>query len=91
MGTAEKHLQDWQAGFRRGRGCRDNSTILRSVCDTFLRAGKKIALTFIDYAAAFDSVSHAFIDEALVRAKASNKVRAMFRAVYLAAAAYTTV
>ena len=88
--SAEKFLSDWQAGFRRGRGCRDNAAILRQVCINFLNLGKRIALTFIDYAAAFDSVSHVFIDMTLKEAKVPNKVRAMFRAVYSAAAAFTT-
>ena len=50
-----------------------------------------IAITFIDYSAAFDSVSHRFLEEALVKAGASVKVRAMFRAVYSSASAFTTV
>ena len=56
-----------------------------------LLLGKSVALTFVDYSAAFDSVSHKFIDATLERAGASNKIRAMFRAVYLAATAFTTV
>lgn len=48
-------------------------------------------MVFIDYSAAFDSVSHKFIDATLQKAGASNKLRAMFRAVYKSATAYTTV
>ena len=48
-------------------------------------------MTFIDFSAAFDTVSHKFLDTALSEAKASRKVSAMFRAVYSAATAYTTV
>ena len=33
---AEDYLQDWQAGFRKGRGCRDNAMILRTLCDRML-------------------------------------------------------
>ena len=47
--------------------------------------------TFIDYSAAFDSVSHKFIDEALQRAGASDKIRSVFRAIYKAANAVTKV
>ena len=36
-------------------------------------------------------MSHRFLDEALVKAGASVKVRAMFRAVYSSASAFTTV
>ena len=41
--------------------------------------------------AAFDSVSHRFIDTALREAKVPIKIRAMYRAIYQAASAYTTV
>jgi hypothetical protein len=57
--TAETQgfLADWQAGFRAERGCRDNIFILRALIDDALEKGKEICLTFIDYKAAFDSVS----------------------------------
>ena len=65
--------------------------ILRTLCDAMMALGRKIAITFIDYSAAFDSVSHRFIDVDLKKAKVSVKIRAMYRAVYPAASAYTTV
>ena len=87
----DSFLQDWQAGFRKSRGCRDNTVILRTLCQDVLRLGESLTVNFVDYAAAFDSVSHKFLDETLVRAGASNKMRAMVRAVYNSAAAFTTV
>ena len=87
---SEGYLQDWQAGFRANRGCRDNSLVLRTICDEMIQIGEKIAVMFIDYSAAFDTVSHKFIDRALKDAGAPTKVRAMFRAVYSAATAYAT-
>ena len=87
----EKYLQDWQAGFRQGRGCRDNSYILRVMSERMLQLGEQIAITFIDFTVAFDSISHKFLDEALREAGALNNVRVMFRAVYVAASAHTTV
>ena len=84
-------LQDWQAGFRPKRGCRDNTFILRTLYRRTLQLGESITVTYIDYSSAFDTVSHKFLDSALVRAGASNKVRAMFRAVYSSASAYTKV
>ena len=89
--SSEGFLQDWQAGFRAMRGCRDNSMILRTLCTRLLALGKCIAITFIDYSAAFDSVSHHFMDVALREAGVSTKIRAMYRAVYAAASAYTSV
>ena len=41
---------------------------------------------FIDFAAAFDSVSHRLLDESLAAANASDKSRAIFRAIYTEAA-----
>ena len=52
---------------------------------------KILYVTFIDYSAAFDSVSHKFLDRALKAAGASNNSRALFRAVYDAASAVTKV
>jgi hypothetical protein len=85
------YLQDWQAGFRQRRGCRDNIHILRTLIDQVMAEGRRIAITYIDYSAAFDSVSHKYIDKALKDAGASPKTRAMFRAVYRAASAITKV
>ena len=51
-----------------------------------LARGDEMIAVYIDYVAAFDSVSHKFIDSALEKAKASNKSRAMFRAMYAQAA-----
>ena len=79
-------LSEWQAGFRGARGCRDNVLLLRVIYDQFVKGNKKCVVTFIDFAAAFDSVSHRFLDHALKKAKASRKTRAMFREIYKAAA-----
>ena len=65
--------------------------VLRVLSQLILKLGEKIALTFVDYTAAFDTCSHKFIDRALEKAGVSIKCRAMFRAVYSAATAYTTV
>ena len=55
---------------------------------TRVKGKKNCAVTYIDFAAAFDSVSHHFLDKAL-RGKtgASRKTRVMFRAIYSAAGA----
>ena len=74
-------LSEWQAGFRNQRGCRDNVLLLRVIYDQIIRGNKKCVITFIDFAAAFDSVSHKFLDEALGNAKASRKTRGMFRVI----------
>ena len=91
MRETNGYLQDWQAGFRKKRGCRDNVLILRTLVEQAMREGRKLTLTFIDYSAAFDSVSHKFIDEALAEAGAKPKTHAIFRAIYEAASAMTKV
>lgn len=78
-------MSDWQAGFRLERGCRDNVLLLRLLFDNALELNKDLVVLFIDYSAAFDSVSHKWMDVSLKAAGASWKTRAMFRAIYLAA------
>ena len=85
------YLKDWQAGFRQGRGCRDNVLILRTLIEKMLREDKSLILTFIDYSAAFDSVGHKFLDHALGQATAKPKTRAIFRKIYSKATAKTRV
>ena len=63
--------------------------ILRTMCAEALAQGREICATFIDYTAAFDSVSHKFLDATLQDAQASVKTRRMFRAIYGAANAVT--
>ena len=53
---------------------------------TFIRNKTNcVVVTYIDFAAAFDSVSHKFLDEALARAGAKRKTRALLREIYQAA------
>ena len=85
------YLADWQAGFRKLRGCRDNVMMLRTLIEDMMEQGQRLVATFVDYSAAFDSVSHKFIDTALADAGASAKSRAIFRAIYQAASATTRV
>ena len=78
----ESRLADIQAGFRRERGCRDNVLLLRLLVDAVLRAGKRAVITFIDYHAAFDSISHRFLGESLTAAGVQPKIRHMVKAIY---------
>ena len=73
------------------RGCRDNVMMLRTLIEDMLERGEQVVATFVDYSAAFDSVSHKFIDTALADAGVSAKSRAIFRAIYKAASATTRV
>ena len=81
----------WQAGFRAQRGCRDNILLLRVLYDQVINANSKCAVTYIDFSAAFDTVSHKFMDSTLAKAGASRKSRAIFRAIYAAASGIARV
>ena len=77
--AVESRLAETQAGFRRERGCRDNVLLLRLLMDAVLRAGKQAVVTFIDYHAAFDTISHRFLDESLTAAGVQPKIRRIVR------------
>ena len=75
-------LPESQAGFRKLRSTRDNVLILANVMDSVLLSQKNCVIAFIDFVAAFDSVSHKFLEKALLEAGASEKSRAIFKAIY---------
>ena len=60
--AVESRLAETHAGFRRDHGCRANVLLLRLLMDAVLRAGKQAVTMFIDYRAAFDTISHRFLD-----------------------------
>ena len=53
-----RELPDVQAGFRKGRGTRDQTANIRWIIATARKSQKIIYLCFIDYAKAFDGVDH---------------------------------
>ena len=59
--------------------------LLRLLYDQVINNDNSCIVTFIDYTAAFDSISHKFLDKTLAEAGASRKSRAIFRAIYRAA------
>ena len=80
--TVESPPAETQAGFRRERGSRDNVLLLRLLMDAVLRAGKQAVFTFIDYRAAFDTISHRFVDESLTAAGVQPKIRRIVKVIY---------
>ena len=61
------------------------------MCERFIQLGECLAVTFIDYAAAFDSLSHKYIDRVLMEANVPNKERSMFRVIYVNASVFTNI
>ena len=53
-----RELPDVQAGFRKGRGSRDQIANIRWIIEKAREFQKNIYLCFIDYAKAFDCVDH---------------------------------
>ena len=51
-------LPDVQAGFRKGRGTRDQTANVRWIMEKAREFQKNISFCFIDYAKAFDCVNH---------------------------------
>ena len=53
-----RELADVQAGFRKGRGTRDQIANIRWIVEKAREFQKNISFCFIDYAKAFDCVDH---------------------------------
>ena len=53
-----RELPDVQAGFRKGRGTRDQIANMRWIMEKAREFQKNIYFCFIDYVKAFDSVDH---------------------------------
>ena len=53
-----RELPDVQAGFRKGRGTRDQIANIRWIIEKARKFQKNIYFCFIDYAKAFDCVDH---------------------------------
>ena len=54
----KRELLDVQAGFRKGRGTRDQIASIRCIMEKVTEFQKNINFCFIDYAKAFDCVDH---------------------------------
>ena len=53
-----RELPDVQAGFRKGRGIRDQTANIRWIIEKAREFQKNIYFCFVDYAKAFDCVDH---------------------------------
>ena len=83
-------LLDTQAGFRKERGCRDNILILVTAIDRLLKTSVHDAcscgiITYIDYTAAFDSIYHSYLLNALKSYGVPLKYCRLVREIYRSA------
>ena len=84
-------ISDMQAGFRKERGARDNILILvtaiRHLLETSEGDPKSLGIiTYIDFTAAFDSISHSYLLNALSSYGVPAKYCRLIRAIYNTAA-----
>ena len=75
-------LPDIQAGFRKGRGTRDQSANIRCIIKKAREFQKNIYFCFIDYAKAFDCVDHNKLENILREMGIPNYLMCMLRNLY---------
>ena len=79
-------LSDMQAGFRTGRGCRDNILILAMTIHHLLQNVEEDQcagiITYIDFVAAFDSIYHSYMLNSLKQYNVPLKYVRLVAAIY---------
>ena len=82
-------LSEMQAGFRKGRGCRDNILILVMTVNHLLKSAEQGisqgVIPYIDFTAAFDSISHSYLLNALKAYDVPPKHCRLVQAIYKSA------
>ena len=77
-----RELLDIQAGFRKGRGTRDQIANLRWIIEKAREFQKNIYFCFIDYAKAFDCVDHNKLWKILKEMKIPDHLTCLLRNLY---------
>ena len=52
----ESVIAEIQGGFRRGRGCTDQTFVVRQICEKYVKKGKDVYFAFLDLEKAYDRV-----------------------------------
>ena len=76
-------LPDVQAGFRKGRGTRDQIANIHWIMEKAREFQKNIYLCFIDYAKAFDCVDHRKLWKILKELELSDQFICLLRNLYV--------
>ena len=74
--------RDVQAGFRKGRGTRDQIANIRWIMENAREFQKNIYFCFIDYAKAFDCVDHNKLWKILKEMEIPNHLTSLLRNLY---------
>ena len=77
-----RELPDVQAGFRKGRGTRDQIANIRWIMEKASEFQKNIYFCFIDYAKAFDCVDHNKLWKILKEMRISDHLTCLLRNLY---------
>ena len=75
-------FSDVQAGFRKGRGTRDQIANIRWIIEKAREFQKSIYFCFIDYAKAFDSVDHKKLWKILQEIEIPDHLTSLLRNLY---------
>ena len=75
-------LPDIQAGFRKGRGTRDQIANIRWIIEKARQFQKSIYFCFIDYAKAFDGVDHSKLWKILKEVRIPDHLTCLLRNLY---------
>jgi hypothetical protein len=63
----EREMSEEEAGFRKGRGRRDQIANIRWILERAMEYGKTVFMCFIDYSKAFDCVDHSQLWNTLIK------------------------
>ena len=77
-----RELPDVQAGFRKGRGTRDQIANIRWIIEKARKFQKNIYFCFIDYAKAFDCVDHNKLWKILKQRRIPDHLTCFLRKLY---------
>ena len=77
-----RELPDVQAGFRKGRGARDQIANIRWIIEKAIEFQKNIYFCFIDYAKAFDCVDHNKLWKILKEMRIPDHLTCLLRNLY---------
>ena len=80
---ANHELPDVQAGFRKGRGTRDQIAYIHWIIETAREFQKNTYFYFIDYAKAFDSVDHSKLWKILKEMEIPDDLTYLLRNLYV--------